>query len=128
MKAVGLLSAAWTARWLPKCYWNKGLRYMQSIFTSPFCLCTPKNAGCAAVVKAVEELGQVGLKRVALGDEYLHIVQHPRHGYGSGLNPCLDCRIMKIRKAGEYMREIGASFILPGRCWDNDQCRNIGTP
>jgi len=39
---------------------------------------------------------------------------NPKHGYGSAMNPCLDCRIMKIKKAGEYMRRIGASFLFTG--------------
>ena len=51
---------------------------------------------------------------VAMKDEYLEIVQDPKHGYGSGMNPCLDCRILKIKKAGAYMREIGASFLFTG--------------
>lgn len=114
MKAVGLLSGGLDSTLAAKVLLEQGIEVCAINFTSPFCLCTPKNAGCAAVVKAVEELGQIDLKRVALGDEYLHIVQHPRHGYGSGLNPCLDCRIMKIRKAGEYMCEIGASFVFTG--------------
>jgi tRNA-specific 2-thiouridylase len=30
------------------------------------------------------------------------------------MNPCIDCRILKIRKAAEYMREIGAHFLFTG--------------
>jgi tRNA U34 2-thiouridine synthase MnmA/TrmU len=30
------------------------------------------------------------------------------------MNPCIDCRILKIRKAGEYMHKIGASFLFTG--------------
>jgi len=33
---------------------------------------------------------------------------------GKGMNPCIDCRTMKIRKAVEYMREIGGSFLFTG--------------
>ena len=28
------------------------------------------------------------------------------------MNPCFDCRIMKIKKAGDYMRRIDASFLI----------------
>jgi tRNA U34 2-thiouridine synthase MnmA/TrmU len=62
----------------------------------------------------VRQLGDIPLRRNALRDEYLEMVQHPRHGYGSGLNPCIDCRILKIRKAGEYMHQINASFLFTG--------------
>jgi tRNA U34 2-thiouridine synthase MnmA/TrmU len=47
-------------------------------------------------------------------DEYLELVRNPKHGYGKGINPCIDCRILKIKKAGEYMRKIGASFLFTG--------------
>jgi len=30
------------------------------------------------------------------------------------MNPCIDCRIIKIQKAGEYMCDIGASFLFTG--------------
>ena len=46
--------------------------------------------------------------------EYIDIVKAPKHGYGRNLNPCLDCRIFIFKKAGEYMRQSGASFIVTG--------------
>ncbi len=66
------------------------------------------------MVTAIKTLGNIPLKRIALGDEYLEIVRHPRFGHGRGMNPCIDCRIMKIRRAGEYMKAIGASFLFTG--------------
>ena len=42
------------------------------------------------------------------------MVAKPRHGYGGGLNPCIDCRIMKFRKAKELMKETKSSFIVTG--------------
>jgi len=46
--------------------------------------------------------------------EFLPILLSPRHGYGSGANPCIDCRILMLRKAREFMEEIGASFVITG--------------
>ncbi len=114
IRAVGLLSGGLDSTLAAKLMLEQGLEVYAINFTSPFCTCTPKNAGCASVITAVKELGGIPLKRVALGNEYLEIVRNPQHGYGSGMNPCIDCRIMKIRKAGEYMREIGASFLFTG--------------
>ena len=114
IKAVGLLSGGLDSTLAAKLMLEQGIEVYAINFTSPFCTCTPKKAGCAAVVTAVKGLGGIPLKRVALGNEYLEMVQNPKHGYGSGMNPCIDCRIMKIRKAGRYMREIGASFVFTG--------------
>ncbi|MCP4405810.1 MAG: hypothetical protein GY801_51995 [bacterium] len=114
VKAVGLLSGGLDSTLAAKLMLDQGIEVYAINFTSPFCTCTPKKAGCAAAVTAVKALGGIALKRVALGDEYLDIVRNPKHGYGSGMNPCIDCRIIKIKKAGEYMREIGASFVFTG--------------
>jgi tRNA U34 2-thiouridine synthase MnmA/TrmU len=113
-KAVGLLSGGLDSTLAAKLILEQGIEVYAINFSSPFCTCTPKKAGCAAVITAVKELGGIDLKQVALRNEYLAMVRNPKHGYGSGMNPCLDCRIMKIRKAGEYMRRIGASFLFTG--------------
>jgi tRNA U34 2-thiouridine synthase MnmA/TrmU len=114
IKAVGLLSGGLDSTLAAKLMLEQEIEVYAINFISPFCTCTPKKAGCAAVVTAVKQLGGIALKQVVLRDEYLAMVRNPKHGYGSGMNPCLDCRIMKIKKAGEYMQEIGASFLFTG--------------
>ena len=114
MKAVGLLSGGLDSTLAAQLMIEQGIKVHAINFTSPFCQCTPKSSCCASVVTAVRQLGDIQLQRVVLGDDYLHMIASPRHGYGRGMNPCLDCRIMKIRKAGEYMREIEASFLFTG--------------
>jgi len=56
----------------------------------------------------------VPLTRINCAGEFLEIVKHPRYGYGKNLNPCLDCRILLLRKAGELMREVRALFVATG--------------
>lgn len=114
IKAVGLLSGGLDSTLAAKLMLEQGIDVHAVNFTSPFCTCTPKKASCAAVITAVKGLGGVNLKQVALRDEYLKMVQNPGHGYGSEMNPCIDCRIMKIHKAGQYMRKIGAAFLFTG--------------
>jgi len=77
-----------------------------------FCA-TPKGGSRSAAETAAGHLG-VGLKVINTSRELLEAVKNPRHGYGRNMNPCLDCRILMLRKAAEYMREIGASFIITG--------------
>jgi tRNA U34 2-thiouridine synthase MnmA/TrmU len=71
IKAVGLLSGELDSTLAAKLMVEQGIEVYAINFTSPFCTCTPKNAGCAAVVTAVNALGGIALKQVALGDEYL---------------------------------------------------------
>lgn len=114
IKAVGLLSGGLDSTLAAKLMLEQGIDVHAINFTSPFCTCTPKKAGCAAVVTAVKALGGIPLKQVAMRDEYLEMVRDPKHGYGKGINPCIDCRILKIKRAGDYMRKIGASFLFTG--------------
>lgn len=113
-KAVGLLSGGLDSTLAAQILIEQGVEVYAINFVTPFCTCTPGSSGCSAVAKAVEQLGNIPLKRVALGDEYLEMIRSPRHGYGRGMNPCIDCRILKIKKAADYMREIGASFLFTG--------------
>ena len=114
IKAVGLLSGGLDSTLAAKLMLEQGIEVHAINFTSPFCTCTPKKAGCAAVVSAVKALGGIPLKQIAMRDDYLEMVKNPKHGYGKGINPCIDCRILKLKKAGDYMRKIGASFLFTG--------------
>ena len=114
IRAVGLLSGGLDSTLAARLMLDQGIEVHAVNFHSPFCLCTAKRAGCAAAVTAVRELGGIPLKRMALGEDYLDMVRQPRHGYGRGMNPCIDCRIMKLKKAAEHMREIGAAFLFTG--------------
>ncbi len=56
----------------------------------------------------------VNLRILSLGREWLDIVARPSHGRGRNMNPCIDCRILMLKKAGEYMRKTGGAFIVTG--------------
>ena len=114
IKAVGLLSGGLDSTLAARILLDQEIDVHAINFVSPFCTCTPKTMGCSAVARAVQQLGNIPLHRVAMGDDYLLMVKNPTYGHGRGINPCIDCRIMKLRKAAEYMREIGASFLFTG--------------
>jgi tRNA-uridine 2-sulfurtransferase len=62
---------------------------------------------------SAEQLG-IKLHIVDIIDEYKDVVINPKHGYGSNLNPCLDCKIFMVNKAHEWMGENGFDFIITG--------------
>ncbi|MCK4680867.1 hypothetical protein KAT82_07050 [bacterium] len=113
MKAVGLLSGGLDSTVAMRLMLDQGIEVFAFNHVTMFCCCTPKESSCSAARTAVDQLG-IDLKAVNGTDEFLRIVEDPRHGYGSGMNPCLDCRVMMFRKAREYMEEIGASFVVTG--------------
>ena len=62
---------------------------------------------------SAEQLG-IKLHIVDIIDEYKDIVINPKHGYGSNLNPCLDCKIFMVNKAREWIEANGFDFIITG--------------
>jgi tRNA-specific 2-thiouridylase len=56
----------------------------------------------------------ISLMSVEVGDEYLDVLRNPKYGYGSGMNPCIDCRIFMLREAKRIAKEVGADFIVTG--------------
>lgn len=51
---------------------------------------------------------------VDLSAGYIELLRNPSHGFGKNFNPCIDCKIMMLRKAAELMQDCGASFLVTG--------------
>ncbi len=54
------------------------------------------------------------VKLCHLADKFIDIVKNPKFGHGKNMNPCIDCRILMLREAGELMRLTGADFVVTG--------------
>ncbi len=72
--------------------------------------------GCCDKDKAASAARQLGIPLMVLGvgDAYLDVIRTPKYGYGTGMNPCVDCRIYMFRIARRYMEELGAGFVVTG--------------
>jgi tRNA U34 2-thiouridine synthase MnmA/TrmU len=113
-KALALLSGGLDSTLAVKVMLEQGIEVEALNFISPFCTCTGKNSGCKSEAVRVANEFNIPIKVMNKGLEYLSIVRNPRHGYGKGMNPCIDCRIFLLRKAREYMVESGADFVITG--------------
>jgi len=47
-------------------------------------------------------------------EDHLAMLRAPRYGYGKNMNPCIDCHILMLKKAGELMEGRGSDCILTG--------------
>ncbi len=113
MKAIALLSGGLDSTLAAKVVLEQGIELEAINFLTVFCTCTNRGASCLASQKASEVLG-IPLKVFNVSEEYLHVVKKPSHGYGSNMNPCIDCRIFMLKKTKAYMEATGASFIVTG--------------
>jgi tRNA U34 2-thiouridine synthase MnmA/TrmU len=113
MKAIALLSGGLDSTLAAKIVMEQGVELEALNFLTVFCTCTNRGETCLASQKAVDAIG-ISLKVLNVSEEYLHVIRHPKHGYGSNMNPCIDCRIFMLKKAKVYMEGAGASFIVTG--------------
>lgn len=73
-----------------------------------------KGEVCANPVFGVARELDIPLEVRDISESYLDVIANPKHGRGSGANPCRDCRIHLIEHAQAYMQEIGADFVVTG--------------
>ncbi|MFA5144710.1 MAG: tRNA 4-thiouridine(8) synthase ThiI [Candidatus Omnitrophota bacterium] len=115
MKAIALISGGLDSTLAAKLIKNLGIELVCLNTVSPFCLCNhPSSTGCLhGAAQVAKDLG-LKLISVNVSKEILEIVKKPRHGYGSNMNPCIDCRILLFKKAKDAMQQEGASFVITG--------------
>jgi len=53
-------------------------------------------------------------KVIHLGRQFIDMVNNPKYGYGKNMNPCIDCKIMMLRAASQYMTATGRDFLITG--------------
>jgi tRNA U34 2-thiouridine synthase MnmA/TrmU len=112
-KAVALLSGGLDSSLAVRMMLDQGVEVEAIAIKTPFCD-FDCGKGCGHRVKQVSvELG-IPLKTVYFGEEYLKMLKKPKHGYGSGMNPCIDCRAMMYREAKKHMEKTDADFIVTG--------------
>lgn len=66
--------------------------------------------------KAIEMAKKINLplRVIDISRSHLKIVKNPKYGYGKSMNPCLDCRILMLKKAKETMKREKFSFVATG--------------
>ncbi|MEM2914029.1 MAG: 7-cyano-7-deazaguanine synthase, partial [Candidatus Bathyarchaeia archaeon] len=107
-KALVLLSGGLDSTLATKLVIDQGIEVEAVSFITPFSTQNEK-----IVDRFCKELG-IKVHKVFLDEEFLRLVINPTHGYGSQMNPCIDCRIHMLKKAWEIAEKVGASFLVTG--------------
>ncbi len=106
VRALGLLSGGLDSALAAALLLEQGLDVVGLHLESP--------VACRGDVRALaDDLGIPLLVR-PMGAAFLERLRAPRWGYGRHLNPCVDCRVLMLRRAGEVRRETGAAFLFTG--------------
>lgn len=112
-KVVALLSGGLDSQLAVRMMQEQGFDVSAVAIKTPFCD-FDCGRGCGFEIRERADDLNVNLKTVYLGDEYIEMLKHPKHGVGAGFNPCIDCRAMMFEAAKKHMNEIGADFIISG--------------
>lgn len=111
VKAIALLSGGLDSTLALRLILDQNVEVTALHMITPFCTCDSRD-GCGARSIAIR-LG-VDYKVMTADQSYMNMVQNPKHGRGSNMNPCIDCRIHLFSHARELMYKLGADFILTG--------------
>lgn len=77
-------------------------------FVSPF-------FGKPQLVPHWEKTYGLSIETVDVGNDYVRLLrQRPEHGFGKVMNPCVDCKILMMRRAGAILHERNAAFLISG--------------
>jgi tRNA U34 2-thiouridine synthase MnmA/TrmU len=121
-KAVSLISGGLDSMLATKAILDQGIHVEGINFYTGFCVeghthairkkdrAKPKRNNALWVA---EQLG-IKLHIIDVIEEYKDVVINPKHGYGSNLNPCLDCKCFMVKKAHEWIQENDFDFIITG--------------
>ena len=66
--------------------------------------------------KARTTAAQVGVPLIVedFTADLIALVEHPKHGFGANINPCIDCHAAMIRRAGAILQRDGFHFVATG--------------
>lgn len=108
MKAISLFSGGLDSQLAVMLIKNQGIEVLGFNFVSPFFGASDET------IQAAKDL-DIKLYTLDIGKEYIpRVLSNPVYGYGKNLNPCIDCHGFMLRKAGDYMPKVGASFLFTG--------------
>jgi tRNA U34 2-thiouridine synthase MnmA/TrmU len=113
IKAIVLVSGGLDSTIVAHMMHRQGLDLICLHFSSPFCTCN-SSCGTKNFAKNTADKLDLDFRTKFMGEDFLRVVESPKHGYGKNLNPCIDCRILKFKLAKELMEEENAQFIITG--------------
>ncbi len=105
-KAIALMSGGLDSTLAAKIVADQGVEVVGLHLVSPL--------GCRESVQKNADAAGVRVLFRDKGEAYLDLVKNPRFGYGSQMNPCIDCRIFMFQLADVVRQDEGADFIVTG--------------
>ena len=103
MRAIALISGGLDSTLAAKFIQSQGIEVLGLYFQIPF----------SDANNTLPDLG-IEVKCVDIEETFLETIKNPEYGFGSNMNPCIDCKILMLTKAKELMSELAAKFVITG--------------
>jgi tRNA U34 2-thiouridine synthase MnmA/TrmU len=113
-KAIALYSGGLDSTLAILVMMNQGVDVTAITFLNHFGCDISDKSSCSKDPFAASVKFGFKVKLSHLSDKFLDIVKNPKYGYGKNMNPCVDCRILMLKEAREFMDLIGADFLITG--------------
>jgi tRNA-uridine 2-sulfurtransferase len=114
MKALALLSGGLDSTLAIKVMLEQGIEIEALHFTTVFCRCDGASNSCGSHAISIANRFNIKMQTINYTSSIIESVKKPRYGYGSNMNPCIDCRINMLHMARLRMDETNSSFIITG--------------
>jgi tRNA-specific 2-thiouridylase len=106
VRALGLMSGGLDSMLAVRVLLDQDVAVTGISFETPF-------FGAGAAQKAANQLA-IPLRVIDIGASHLEMLKNPKYGYGSQMNPCIDCHALMFREAGKIMEAEGFDFLCTG--------------
>jgi tRNA-uridine 2-sulfurtransferase len=114
VKAVALYSGGLDSTLAILTVLRQGIEVKAVTFLNHFgCDISDKSSCSKDPFSAAEKFG-FEVKLCHLAEKFIRIVKDPKFGHGKNMNPCMDCRILMLKEAKEFMDMTGAEFLITG--------------
>ncbi len=105
-KGIGLLSGGLDSILAVKVLQEQKIDLLGLTFKTPF-------FGPAEGLAAGDMAG-IEMRAIDISEVHLEMLKNPRYGYGSRINPCIDCHGLMLREAAKILEAEGADFLFTG--------------
>jgi tRNA U34 2-thiouridine synthase MnmA/TrmU len=113
-KAIALYSGGLDSTLAILVMLKQGVEVTAITFLNHFGCDISDKSSCSKDPFAASEKFGFQVKLSHLSGKFLEIVKNPRFGHGKNMNPCVDCRILMLREARDFMDLTGADFLITG--------------
>ncbi|OQB14235.1 MAG: hypothetical protein BWY16_00176 [Candidatus Omnitrophica bacterium ADurb.Bin205] len=114
MRAIVLVSGGLDSILAAKIIKDQGIGIIPLNFKTPFYHIKPHSYNGSDLAEFTRNTLGEELRVEDIDKDFVELLLKPKYGFGTHMNPCIDCKILMLLKSKELMQEFNAKFIVTG--------------